>query len=375
MAYNVLKGFVEGSVDQHADQEIDGIKVFKNTISASVFYDTDAQSPCATIKDVAITKIKGGSENSILMMGRNQTATAAYNFKHENGTLHCERINTNVIVASGEKLTSIPCDQFMGPISAEYIKHGNGIENIRGSLQVKTGEGIINDEDGISINLSPHSGLQILSNKLSISPADCVKINTEGQTLSGTDMLLVHDTSRNTVVNTSLSNFYNSYINPKVPHAQGTPGSLQYKGKKDFESSDDMLYDSNNKTLKLNGKLSANCVVSKQKIINQGAVYSNISRTDDEVYQVTHEDYTILCDASNNVVTVKLPAAKNHCGRILNIKKTNTDKYKLNSNLVYISCEDGTIDINNRIEIKMNYSSRSLQSDGENWWVIGSKGS
>ena len=48
MAYNVLKGKVEGSVDQHADQEIEGVKVFKNTISASIFYDTDAQSPCAT---------------------------------------------------------------------------------------------------------------------------------------------------------------------------------------------------------------------------------------------------------------------------------------------------------------------------------------
>ena len=59
MAYNVLKGIVEGSVDQHADQEISGIKVFKNTISASVFYDTDADSPCATLKDVAIKEIKG----------------------------------------------------------------------------------------------------------------------------------------------------------------------------------------------------------------------------------------------------------------------------------------------------------------------------
>ena len=45
MAYNVLKGSVDGSVDQHADQEISWVKVFKNTISASVFYDTDAQSP------------------------------------------------------------------------------------------------------------------------------------------------------------------------------------------------------------------------------------------------------------------------------------------------------------------------------------------
>ena len=64
MAYNVLKGKVEGSVDQHEDQEIGGVKVFKNTVSASVFWDTDAQSPCATMKDVAITKIQGGAQNT-----------------------------------------------------------------------------------------------------------------------------------------------------------------------------------------------------------------------------------------------------------------------------------------------------------------------
>ena len=54
MAYNVLKGNVSGSVDQHGNQEIDGIKTFLNVVSASMFYDTDAQSPCATENNVAI---------------------------------------------------------------------------------------------------------------------------------------------------------------------------------------------------------------------------------------------------------------------------------------------------------------------------------
>jgi len=35
MAYNVLKGKVDGSVDQYADQEIDGVKRFKNTLGFS----------------------------------------------------------------------------------------------------------------------------------------------------------------------------------------------------------------------------------------------------------------------------------------------------------------------------------------------------
>ena len=30
MAYNILKGNVDGSVDQHADQEISGIKIYPN---------------------------------------------------------------------------------------------------------------------------------------------------------------------------------------------------------------------------------------------------------------------------------------------------------------------------------------------------------
>ena len=88
MAYNVLKGTVEGSVDQHADQEIGGVKVFKSTISASVFYDTDAQSPCATIKDVAFTKVAGGRPTAVLTYGGETTAVANHNMLFDGETLH-----------------------------------------------------------------------------------------------------------------------------------------------------------------------------------------------------------------------------------------------------------------------------------------------
>ena len=54
MAYNVLKGKVVGSVDQHGDQEIDGVKIFKNTVSASAFYDIDAKAVCVTARDLPI---------------------------------------------------------------------------------------------------------------------------------------------------------------------------------------------------------------------------------------------------------------------------------------------------------------------------------
>ena len=374
MAYNVLKGSVEGSVDQHGDQEINGTKIFKNTISASVFYDTDAQSPCATIKDVAIQKVIGGSENCILMIGANKSAKAIHNLKYENDTLSANNIAAQTIKGSGEKLTNIPSDKFSEPIKAQYLSHHYGLENVRGNLQVKAAEGIKCNEDGISVNVAVRSGLELKSNKLCISAPNTTEINSSGQTLSDPDLLLVHDTSRNMLTHTTLSNLFDTYINTKVPHASGTPGAIQFRGKKEFQSSDKFYFDNLNSVLNIAGKLKANSVVSTEKTINEGAVYNNISKVSSKKYEVSDNDYTILCDASQNIVKINLPAAKNNTGRVLVIKKTNTDKYKLNSNVVYVTCEEGTIDINDRIEIKMNYSSRTVQSDGENWWIIGSKG-
>jgi len=374
MAYNLFKGTVEGSVDQHGDQEISGIKVFKSTISASVFYDTDAQSPCATIKDVAIQKVIGGSENCILMIGANKSAKAIHNLKYENDTLSANNIAAQTIKGSGEKLTNIPSDKFSEPIKAQYLSHHYGLENVRGNLQVKAAEGIKCNEDGISVNVAVRSGLELKSNKLCISAPNTTEINSSGQTLSDPDLLLVHDTSRNMLTHTTLSNLFDTYINTKVPHASGTPGAIQFRGKKEFQSSDKFYFDNLNSVLNIAGKLKANSVVSTEKTINEGAVYNNISKVSSKKYEVSDNDYTILCDASQNIVKINLPAAKNNTGRVLVIKKTNTDKYKLNSNVVYVTCEEGTIDINDRIEIKMNYSSRTVQSDGENWWIIGSKG-
>ena len=342
MAYNVLKGSIEGSVDQHGDQEINGIKIFKNTISASVFYDTDAQSPCATIKDVAIQKVKGGSENSILLLGKNQTANATYNFRYENETLHVKRIVAHVVEGSAEKLSNIPSNQFVSPIGAQHIMYGFGLENIRDELQIKVADGITCDEDGIAINIKPQSGLQISSNKLHFNPGNCIQVNSEGQNLSDADLLIIQDVSRNTAACTTLGNLYNSFINNKIPHAHGAVGNIQFKGKKEFESSDNLSYDSTKNTLDINGKVNTNCAVIKQKLVNDGAVYNSIIKITSKQYEVLASDYTILCDASDNTINVKLPAAKNHTGRILIVKKTNRDKYKLNSNLVYISCDEGT---------------------------------
>jgi hypothetical protein len=61
---------------------------------------------------------------------------------------------------------------------------------------------------------------------------------------------------------------------------------------------------------------------------------------------------------------------------MLIIKKTNSsNKYKLNSAPIAVKSVEGAIDIGEEIQLKMNYTSRTLQSDGQNWWIIGSKGS
>ena len=73
-------------------------------------------------------------------------------------------------------------------------------------------------------------------------------------------------------------------------------------------------------------------------------------------------------------MTVKLPPACNNVGRVLIIKKADSNKYKLTSNILKIVSEEGTIDIGKELTVKMNYSHRTLQSDGENWWIIGSRG-
>ncbi len=375
MAYNVLKGTVDGSVDQHADQEIGGVKVFKSTISASVFYDTDAQSPCATMKDVAIKKIKGGTQDGILICDTDAGAKTSHNFRYSNNTLTVQNIETNTISGNASGLVAIPADKFSDKISANFVNHNYGLRNVDGELQAKVADGLRCDEEGIEIDLFPNSCLSIKNNKLIIDPVNSISINKNGQNLSDDDLLMVADVSTGNINNTSLANLYSSYINLKIPHAAGALGEIQFKGKKEFKSNPGLRFEETTNTLQVDGKAKANTIVSKSKMICEGAFYQNITTTSEKIYNATEYDHTIVCDASGNKVTVNLPAPQNNRGRIIVVKKANKDKYKLNSNLVNVACSEGRIDINNITEIKMNFSTKTFQSDGENWWIIGSYGS
>tara|TARA_A100001011_G_scaffold119091_1_gene125636 strand:- start:2202 stop:3329 length:1128 start_codon:yes stop_codon:yes gene_type:complete len=375
MAYNVLKGKVDGSVDQYGDQEIDGVKVFKNTISASVFYDTDAQAPCVTTKDLPVKKINGRTKNGLLTYQENSELKVNHGLTYNGETLQANKLKAKFIVGSAVHMTDIPANKFHEKINAESINFGPGLHSVRKELQVKAISGLESSNEGIGISLSSTSGLSIRSKNLVIDATKTLPINSQGQNLSDQDLLIVSDISRGTTNSTSLKNLYDNYISLRIPKPSGNKNQIQFMGSGQFDSSPNLTYDSSLNTLSIDGSIKSNNIKIDSEIVCNGAVYHNINKISDENYHVRPEDYTILCDASQNKVKIILPPAVNNNGRVLIIKKTNSDKYKINSNQIEVSCEEGSIDINDRITIKMNYSSRTLQSDGENWWIIGTKGS
>ena len=375
MAYNIFKGAVEGSVDQYADQEIDGVKVFKSTISASVFYDTDAQSPCATMKDVAITKIEGGRAGSVLLYDRDSVARAQHDLAYEAGTLHVPKIVSHHIEGSGAGLHSVPPDQFSGKIQANAIEISHGLVDIRGSLQVRGNNGIISTDSGVSISMPANSGLSFRSKKLTVNPNNTLSITSDGQNLSDSDKVLVFDESRDATYNTSLANLCDSYLRAKLPQPDGKPGSIQIKSKKGLQSSTNLFYDVEGDILNVDGHLLTNTLKASRGLECDGSVVMNITTTTDKKYQVQPDDYTILADTSDSVVTVTLPAACNNPGRVLIIKKINSNRYKLNSHQLRVDVKEGLIDFQTQLTVKNNYATRTVQSDGSNWWLIGKVGS
>ena len=373
MAYNVLKGNVEGSVDQHADQEIDGVKRFKNAVSASVFYDTVAQSACATIKELPIQEVKGRTPNGVLIYKGKQIAETNNTFRYVGDTLHVGAI-VGKLEGDGSGIRKLPNNQFSSPLPAASISYGLGFADIRGKLQLKAAPGLVCDDAGVGISLGVNSGLSFRSQKLTIDPTACDSITKKGQNLSDKDSILVYDESVGQMRHSSLKNLYDKYIDEKTARPAGINNSIQMKGGKGFVSSDRLTYDMRHNTLNVKGIVEADHLKSSRKAEFKGAVTYNVVKISDTSYAVKEDDYTILLDSGNKTMKVTLPPAVNNTGRILIFKKVNSNKYKLNSGVVKLVTEEGTIDITQEVVFKMNYACRTLQSDGENWWIIGSKG-
>ena len=374
MAYNVLKGIVEGSVDQYGDQEIDGVKVFKNTISASVFYDTDAQSPCATMKDVAIKSIVGENKDGLLTFENENTVRANNNLTFDGEALKTEIIHAKEFHGSAAKLTDIPANQITGMIRGNLLDIGGGLHSVNGRAQINCGAGIVAGREGLAINLSTNSGLTMKESKLTIDLESIESINASGQNLSDSDLLMVTDVSHKNTTSTTLLNFYESYVSNKIHQSAGGIGDVQIKNKRGFAATSKFSYDVASNTLNVDGKINTNIFKVNESLHCAGAVYNNIKATNNRVYEIQNEDYTLLCDTGVNPVTVMIPSANGNAGRIINIKMASATKQSKGTYPVVLKSTEGTIDSADEIIIKTNHSSRTLQSDGVAWWVIGSKG-
>ena len=384
MAYNVLKGNVSGSVDQHGNQEIDGIKTFLNVVSASMFYDTDAQSPCATENNVAIKTLKADTQYGILTYEGDGVAKSHYNLSFDGITLRTDKAIINSLSGDGSGLLNVPAQYLSGKLLAKSINLGNGLEDHRDLLKVKTNEGLHADEEGLSLNLLPNGGLSIKNNKLSVDCDNTQDIKEAGQNISDPDLILMYDFSRGEMRHSTIKNLYDGYLNSKVPQAGGQKNSVQYRGNKYFEGDENFTYDPSNKTLQVKGTIKSLTHQSTRKLEANGqfhangSVYAGIKRVSTKEYEIQDTDNTILFDTSDTKITALLPPARECPGRVIITKKINKedDKYKIRgTNSLTIKTEGELIDFSTEIIVKSSYSCRTLQSDGNKWWIINKSGS
>ena len=370
MAYNVLDGVVDYSTTQHTeivdaqtDQEIKGTKIIAGTLLTK-----DGRE----IVPPAIAEIEGGSKNALITYQMNSKAKAEFNLTFDGKTLVTKDIRAENFQGSGEKLTNLPTNQFNGTIPARFLTLGHGIKDVRSKLQLHPGDGIATDSEGVSVSLVSKGGLAFKNKRLAVDPKSCSGVTAAGQNLSDDDLVMLHDVSRSEVRNTTLANLYSSYIHSKLPHSTGPLNSLQLKAKNGFSASPSLTFEEN--VLNVDGKVTADALAVSGRVEFEGIVARSIKTVSSRKYDVEPADYTILCDTSNNKMTVTLPPACDNKGRIVIIKKINTDKFKLKADSLTIDVEEGEIDFRKSIEVKFTYSTVTLQSDGEKWWIIGRTG-
>ena len=370
MAYNVLDGAVDYSttqhtelLDAHANQEIKGTKTIGGTLLAK-----DGRE----IVPPAITEIEGGSKNALITYQMNSKAKAEFNLTFDGKTLVTKYIRAQNLQGSGAELTNLPADRFNSTISARFLELGHGIKDVRNKLQVQSGNGLTADSEGVSVSLISKGGLAFKNKRLVVDPKSCSSVTAGGQNLSDDDLVVLHDASRSEVRNTTLANLYSSYVDSKIPHSAGPLNSLQLKAKNGFSASPSLTFQEN--VLNVDGKVTADALVVSGRTDFEGVVTRNIKTVSSQVYEIESPDYTVLCDTSNNKMKVTLPSACDNKGRVVIIKKINTDKFKLKADSLTIDAEGGDIDFRKSVEVKFTYSVVTFQSDGTKWWIIGRMG-
>jgi len=373
MAYNVLDGKVDYSTTEHpelvdagANQIIKGTKTIVGTLLAK-----DGRE----IVPPAIAEIEGGMKNAILTYQSHQKAKAEFNLTFDGDTLKTKKVRAERFDGSGEGLSNLPANQFKGLVGANFLNIGHGLKDVRTRLQIDTADGLRADEDGLSIATLAKGGLSFRNKRLVLDPKNCPTIMDGGQNLSDEDLVLVHDLSRGDTRNTTLGNLFDGYIQTKLPQAAGPPNSIQLKASNGFAASSAFTFNPRANLLNVDGRVVTDSLTVTGKTDFEGPVAKNIKTVSIPDYEIQPGDYTVLCDTARHKVTATLPPACDNEGRVIIIKKINSDKFKLKSHLLTITTEEAEIDFKKSIEVKFSYSTHTIQSDGKKWWIIGKTGS
>jgi len=353
MAYNAsdelqqLTHLTDKIVDRKSDQAIEGQKTFINGIVAANFTLTDG----STLQPAAIEIIEDSKPNAILVCNGDKSARATAVEITEKGRLIGDQAIFKSIKASGKYLSEIPSNQLVGNLPLNLVP------------------------------LKPHTALAVVDNQLSVDLNNVLNITLHGQTIADLDTILVYDVSHNALRKTTLKNLYDNFIDSKMPHPGGQQGSLQFKAGKGFTGSAAITFDKAQKVLSVDGGVTAinfKAIESLEvggSLACKSAQYHAITQISTPTYTVQETDYTILADVSNNSVTITLPDASSHRGRVINIKLMQSAKYSIKTNKLCVVSAEGAIDLFEDLTLTMSRSSRTVQSDGTDWWVINGRGS
>ena len=379
MAYNIKRGNVPGIVGEHGNQNI------KGAVTASAFYNSQLGSKCAVEDQVAITSLSSDHKQGVLVYSGDKIAKSTKRFLFDGNALEVPVVRAENYSGSASSLYDIPADRIAGRIPGRSIDYGSGLLCRKDlTLDVNPGPGLKVSDEGLSLFIEPNSSLNIKNNKLCLDIENSLDVQQRGQSLSDVDLLIVHDISRAQARHTTLSDFYESYVKLKTPPAVGPKNSIQFNHGQNLNGVDSLMFDSSGKLLSLKGKLRSldgqfdRNLQSNGDLEINGALYKNIRVVSAEFCDIVDSDNTILADTSNNRVNINLPAAKESAGRVITIKKicNEQDKYKIiASHTLKIRCDDSNIDFADEILVKSNYSSRTLHSDGRQWWIVSKFGS
>ena len=94
----------------------------------------------------------------------------------------------------------------------------------------------------------------------------------------------------------------------------------------------------------------------------------NTTSVSSSTYTVLDDDTVIHCDSSSNDITINLPAAVSHAGRVLYIKDASGSASSNNVTIDANSTEliDGSL----TLVINVNYNSATLQCNGTKWLIL-----